>query len=183
MTLRTSKLNILVALVFLLSNAGCDLFFVSSHPSDDELLRNFQTYEAGLNRLVIMSNEDARVIRIAPDFTRLVDNWSWPRPESEIGLSRQRWDEYRSLFSQLELPVGLERFGQSDEVLIQFPVSTRGLGVSGSAKGYAYSERELFPLLDSLDEESVKRFYERERPEQSIALYRRIRENWYLFLD
>lgn len=84
-------------------------------PSDDQLLRWFTDHRSDLERLVRMSDEDfaaRRVIRIAPDFTRLVDNWGWPRPESEWGISRERWDEYRRMFRRVGLSSGFNRDGE-----------------------------------------------------------------------
>ena len=50
-----------------------------------------------------MSNQDFRIVRIAPSFTWLDDDWSWPRPASKWGLSETRWDEYRRLFREAGL--------------------------------------------------------------------------------
>ena len=175
-------LHITAALILLAALAGCDLIFDIPHPTDAALIEDFQSKEADLNKLLRMSNEDAKVIRIARDFTRLENNWGWPRPEPELGFSRQRWDEYRALFHKLDLPVGIERADQKEGVFVYFPVSTRGLGNgNGSGKGYAYLERELSPLLDSLDDESVRQFYERERPKDTVTLYKRLKGNWYLY--
>lgn len=154
----------------------------SPHPSDETLIKEFPSKEDGLNQLVKMSNEDKKVIRIACDFTRLDDDWSWPRDESKLGFTKQRWETYCDLFSELSLPVGLERGEPNHGLYIFFPVSTRGLGNGhGSEKGYAHLERDLTPLLDSLNDDSVKNFYAREKPKYQLTLYRRIKGNWYLY--
>ncbi len=70
------------------------------HPSDQSLTKIFFAHEADFGKLVNMSNEDSHVVRIASDFTWLDNNAGWPRPDSELGFSKQRWDEYRSLFSK-----------------------------------------------------------------------------------
>jgi len=83
----------------------------------------------------------------------------------------------------LDLPVGLERAEQKDGSYVYFPVHTRGLGNGhGSGKGYAYLEKELSPVLDSLDEESIKKYYEQEKPGHGVTFYRKVKGNWYLFL-
>ena len=166
--------------VFWLMTVGED----SPHPSDESLIKDFRLKEEDLNNLVKMSNEDVKVIRIAYDFTRLDTNWAWPRDESKLGFSKERWDAYRDLFGRLSLPVGLERAEPGHGVYVYFPVSSRGLGNGhGSSKGYAYLEREVKPLLDSLNDASVRDFYSREKPEHQLTLYRRIKGNWYLFRD
>jgi hypothetical protein len=83
------------------------------HPKDDALIRRFAAHRQEFERLVQMSDTDTRVIRIAPSFTRLKDDWSWPRPDSLLGFSSERWREYRRLFTALHLRAGLER-GEGD---------------------------------------------------------------------
>ena len=98
------------AALLLLTLVGC-----ASEPSDDQLLRWFARERAQLEPLVQMCDEDfaaRRVIRVAPSFTRLARDWGWPRPESEWGISRQRWDEYRRLFRRSGLSGGLNRNGE-----------------------------------------------------------------------
>jgi hypothetical protein len=60
-----------------------------SLPSDSELVERFQRNKADFETLVRMSNEDHTLVRIADDFTRLENDWSWPRPESKWGITRQ----------------------------------------------------------------------------------------------
>ena len=144
-----------------------------SLPGDGDLQETFRQHEADFNRLVSMSNVDSKVIRIAPSFTRLDDNYAWPRPDSELGFSKERWDEYRKLFSSLRLTEGLERPADEPEVILMI-ASTKGLSLGGSMKGYAYSPNDLSPILDSL--ENV--------PNDSLngkPVYRRIKPHWYLF--
>jgi hypothetical protein len=87
------------------------------HSSDQYLEKIFLAHETDFNRLVEMSNEDLHVVRIAPDFTWLDKNASWPRPESELGFSNQRWDEYRSLFAKLGLKSGILNY-QPDLIML-----------------------------------------------------------------
>jgi len=66
---------------------------------------NLTEHKADFQRLVEMANEDyarSKVIRIAHDFTRLENNWGWPRPEADWGITKVRWDEYRKLFRSLQ---------------------------------------------------------------------------------
>jgi hypothetical protein len=160
--------------------AACDPFNASkSHPSDDELIHNFQKYEADFNKLVSMSNEDSTVVRIAPDFTRLENNWRWPRPESELGFSKQRWDEYRALFDKLGLDSGISRESDSHGTVIFLTASSKGMTFRGSSKGYAYSEQELSPVFDSLNQNPVE---PQKRSKHGVA-YKKIKEHWYLSYD
>src|SRR6266446_2633760 len=138
-------------------------------PSDQYLENMFRSHEADFNKLVEMSNADSHVVRIAPDFTWLDNNAGWPRPESELGFSKQRWDEYRSLFSKLGLNSGILNY-QPD--LILFLASTKGLVTGGSSKGYAYSLKEPEVIVEALDNASFSK---------SGIVYKRLKGNWYLF--
>jgi hypothetical protein len=172
------KLCHLILLALML--AACDPFNVDKpHPSDDELIRNFQKSEADFNKLIAMSNEDPKVIRIASDFTRLENNWQWPRPESELGFSKQRWDEYRVLFNKLGLESGISRESDSERTIIFLTASSKGMTFRGSSKGYAYSEQELSPLFDSLNQNPV----DPQKRQKHEAAYKKIKDHWYLFYD
>ena len=173
-----TKLRYLILLLALMT--ACDPFNLDKpHPSDDELIRNFQKNEADFNKLVTMSNEDSKVIRIAPDFTRLENNWAWPRPESELGFSKQRWDEYRTLFNKLGLQSGISRERDSESTIIFLTASSKGMTFRGSSKGYAYSEQELSPVFDSLNQNPVD---PQKRQKHGVA-YRKIKDHWYLSYD
>jgi hypothetical protein len=141
------------------------------HPSDAALEAIFRLHEADFNQLVEMSNVDAKVVRIAPDFTWLDDNPRWPRPESEIGFSIERWNQYRELFDRLGLRKGLSRY--PDGSTIELIASTQGLLTGGSSKGYIHSTKNLSPLYDSLDHPASS--------SEGKYVYKRLKKNWYLF--
>ena len=153
----------------------CDLVFDIPHPSDDSLIKNFQRHEADFDLLARMSREDSDLIRIAPDFTWTQKSAAWPRPESELGFSRQRWDEYRSLFRKLDLESGNLNY-QPDLVL--FLASTKGLVTGGSSKGYAYSVKEPPLMGQNLDNYSFKD----SKKDMNIG-YRKLKGNWYLYYE
>jgi len=140
------------------------------HPSDPELERVFRDHQTDFNQLITMSNMDSKVVRIAPTFTWLEDNARWPRPETELGFSVQRWDEYREMFKRLGLKQGIAR--DEDGRTIEFIASSTGLLTGGSGKGYVYSTKELSPIYESLDdlEPTGKYVYKKLQP-----------PHWYLF--
>lgn len=144
----------------------------TSLPSDATLEKVFRQHEVEFNRLISMSDDDAKVIRIAQDFTWLEDNSKWPRPESELGFTKQRWDEYRQLFKELGLKEGLAR--NTDGSTVELIAFSQGLSTGGSGKGYVYSTKELFPLYNSLDELSST-------ASGGKYVYKRLKGNWYLF--
>ncbi len=74
-----------------------------SHPRDRSLEEAFRSHETDFDKLASMSSVDSKVLRISPSFTRLNDNYAWPRPDAELGFPKERWEEYRRLFSSLGL--------------------------------------------------------------------------------
>jgi hypothetical protein len=143
-----------------------------SQPRDAILETNFKQHESDLELLLKMSNADNKVVRISRDFTWLDNNAAWPRPESELGFSLERWDQYRTLFSTAGLEGGITR--EKDGEVIYFIFSSKGLVTHGTEKGYAFSKKELSPTVDSLDDFS--RF-----PKGQRMIFKKLKEHWYLF--
>jgi hypothetical protein len=159
----------------LLPNVACLTFPDRPHPSDDELLLVFNAHEAEFDQLELMCREDAHMSRVAPDFTWKKDNVAWPRPESELGITKERWDEYRELFTKLGIRDGLGNY-QPDEARLF--VNDRGLVTGGSSKGYAYLYKPPKHLQNSLDNFDFKN-----SNADGETAYRHIRGNWYLYYD
>ncbi len=153
--------------------AGCSVSSEVHHPSDVQLAENFQRHEADFNKLLTMANEDARVVAITDDFTWLDNNMSWPRPESELGFSRARWDEYRGLFKQLGLAGGLNR-RQDIPGSVFLVASSHGAFLRGTEKGYVYLREKPATIVDSLDriDSQVKNM---------VPVYKKLKGNWYLY--
>jgi hypothetical protein len=105
-------------------------------PSYESLEKQFYKQRATLERLVAMMNEDSQIIRVDSNFIGRRDNGAWPRPESEWGISAQRWDDYRKIFGQTGFKEGTSRAVGSDDVLVI--VYTEGLVTSGSAISYLH---------------------------------------------
>jgi hypothetical protein len=164
--------------ILLVIVSGCDPFNSNSkHPSDDKLMLRFQKNESSFNKLVAMSTTDSKVIRIAFDFTWLESSWAWPRPDSELGFSKERWDEYRDLFRKLGLKDGISRQNNSNGPVIFFTASSKGMTFRGSSKGFAYSVNALSPTFDSLDQIDVLKQKNQEHGDS----YKKIKDNWYLY--
>ena len=165
---------ILATVVLLSLHVSCS---DSPHPSDAALEKIFREHETEFESLLSVSKIDSKVMRIAPDFTWLVDDASWPRPKEKLGFSEDRWNQYRQLFQKLELMNGLLSY--QDEKITYFLASTKGLVTGGSGKGYVYSEKGLEPLADSLDKVSPELL----NKSANRTVYKRIKPNWYLFYD
>lgn len=165
---------ILVSLLLIVFGmTDCGVKTPLTHAQDNVLIQNFNAHEADFDRLAAMAQEDSKVVRITNDFTWLDNNLSWPRPESELGFSKHRWDRYRELLRETGVTKGINRT-ESDLGVIFFIVSANGSVSGGSEKGYAYSTKEPVKLVESLDNRN-------EKIDSFVPIYKKIKERWYLY--
>jgi hypothetical protein len=115
----------------LISNA-LDFNTNTPHPSDNELIQNFQSNEEDFNKLVNMSNVDAKVERIAFDFTHVTgENQSGEMGKDRpVGFSEDRWNEYRAIFNKLKLKSGISRESDSKGTIIYLTSFSKGMSFS-----------------------------------------------------
>jgi len=139
-------------------------------PSDASLTQNFYEHRIDIERLRKMAVHDKNLIRIAPTFTRLQNDWSWPR--TDIGISQSRWDLYRALFRKVGSDDGID----FDNTYFQLTEASRGLVTGGSSKGYIYTSTVPSPVVSTLDEFPRGANYD-------IWLYEHLTGNWYVFLE
>ena len=172
-------LKIMVAMLGLTALGAIAQSPVPKPPSPDKALRaRFFAHHADFEKLVAMANEDSRLTRIAPDFTWLDDDVAWPR--SNVGISEQRWAEYRQIFRRIGVMEGILKY--TNPTLIMFPIMSVGLVPSGSAKGIAYSEAPLSPALKSLDQRPPDEFWN--GPDRShVLVYKQITAHWYIYFQ
>jgi hypothetical protein len=172
--LKIMAVGLALSVVAVLALAAANRTF----PPDEALRARFIDHRADFEKLVAMANEDSQLDRIAPDFTWLEDDVSWPR--KDVGISEQRWNDYRQLF---------QKVGASDGILegvnhaqIIFPIKSVGLVPSGSEKGLVYSQTPLSPVLKSLDKSPPDKFYD--GPDRShVLVYRPIEDHWYIYYE
>lgn len=139
----------------------------SKHPSDQSLLGNFQEHKAEFNQLLQMFLADKGLGRVAYSFTR-------PADPQTIGISAERLQQYRTMFSRLGLSEGIE--GYDEKEAVWFRASAMGLSVSGSSKGYAYLKDPPPIIVGNLDSY-------RSPDGKSVGAFRHIEGNWYLYLE
>jgi len=164
-TLGLSALSVIV-----LSATGKQL------PSDEALRARFLAHRVDFEKLVVMTNEDIHLTRIAPDFTWLDDDVAWPR--KNVGISEQRWNDYRQTFRKVGASEGMIKY--ANPTLVLFPITSMGLVPSGVEKGLAYSQASLSPVLKSLDERPPDEFWN--GPDRShVLVYKPIENHWYIY--
>jgi hypothetical protein len=139
----------------------------SKHPSDKELLDNFQAHKAEFDQLLQMFLSDKGLGRVAYDFTR-------PGDPQTVGVTTDRLKEYRRRFDKLELSAGIEGYDGKDIVWLHS--STQGLAVSGSGKGYAYLRKPPEMQVQDLD-----KYWSKDG--RSFTAFRHIEGNWYLYFN
>ena len=148
-----------------------------SFPTDAELGQRLAEHRNDFEQLVAMAKADKQLTRIASDFTWTTNNLAWPRPESELGFSVERWNEYRRLFQTLGLEGGVLRpWDHPDAVYLI--VQGKGLVTAGSTKGYAYSDTPLEPRFDSLDNREVHK-----ARDETETCFKSLDGTWYLYLE
>ncbi len=161
-----------VVLFIVLTSIGC---INNSHPADESLLYNFHENEQRFELLLKMAKEDSHMIRVARSFTWTKKNASFPRPKSEIGISDERWSQYKNLFDELDLDAGILNY-QPERT--EFISSTKGLMTGGSSKGYVYllnKPNKLEKSLDNFDESGFNK--------DINYAYKKIKGNWYLYYE
>lgn len=144
--------------------------------SDAALKSHFAKHRADFERLVAMANEDAHLTRIAPDFTWLDDDVSCPR--KNVGISEERWNEYRRLFRSVNVPSGITNDIRNSRVL--FPIVVAGMVPAGYEKGLIYSATPLTPVLKSLDERPSDQYWD---DRGHVLVYKPISDHWYIFYE
>lgn len=161
-THRMASYALLGGAVLVIGVGGCCL------PSEDALARKFHRNRATLETILAMAQEDQDVIRIAPDFTWLAGEMSWPRPEEQLGFSRERWQRYRQLFEEAGVPAGVSR----RDTKVFFLVESCGIVGSGRTNGYVHAATPPSPILEDLDELQA----------EGIG-YVPLEGDWYLFAE
>jgi hypothetical protein len=176
MTLRARTLRraALVAAVVVL--CGC-----SQPPSDEQLLESFRAHRSELEQLIRMFQADKGLGRVGDTFTR-------PDDPARVGITNERISEYRRLCAAIGAPACIEGYDAAFDRLygptregstevknpIWIHVSSAGLAVSGSSKGFLYSAAPPFEVVADLD---------RVAPSRSGTWLRHIEGPWYIYFE
>jgi len=157
----------LVVLAPILWLTWLDPFGGLRHPSDGQLIAQFAKHRGELEQVVAMAREDDKLRRLAPDFMR-------PETPADAGVSGERIERYRQLLARAGVAHGILN-GDNE---VWFLVSTRGLSISGSVKGFAFCEQpdpDARIVTTDLDREPV--------PSRGELVMRHIEGPWWLLLD
>jgi hypothetical protein len=143
-----------------------DPFDGGSHPTDAAMLAHFAKVRPALDELVGMLRDDPAITRLAADFTR-------PDPAP---LTAARLATYRSRLDDAGITHGISRRGDA----VFFLVSTRGLAISGSGKGFvssASADPDAIVVDGDLDAATAA------LADKDVLLQRPVAAGWWLQLD
>jgi hypothetical protein len=145
-------------------------------PSDKDLEQRFLDRRERFRLLLTLCQEDSNYVTINYTSNWIEGDDRYPRPDSKPDLTKERWDTYRELFSELGLKHGYTRQTRpgTDEAVRLFIVAGTGDVTSSTSKGYAYSEHDLTPIYGSLDDVTSL---------PTGIVYKRIGEGWFLFVQ
>jgi hypothetical protein len=150
----------LLAVAIAIAFSGC-----SGVPYPEFALRGlFRLHRSHFERIVQMSDSDyakTRVTRIGNDFTRLENDWGWPRSESKWGITRSRWEEYRHEFAASGLPNGIDR----EQGEIRFMTWAIGFVGEGTEDGILWAPHPMKSTKSA----------------RQTFLVKPIEGNWYLY--
>jgi hypothetical protein len=158
---RIASPYVLVGMVSLGLLLGCNRALVP----DASLRKVFYANRDDFSKLVSMSQQDRMLVRIKTDLT-LMQTESGVK--KNVGLSVDRWQEYRVLFRKLGITEGLER-PEAYPSAVLFYARCEGSAIDADCKGFAYSEKPLSPIATDLDSPRPGDVFEQLGP------------NWYLF--
>ena len=140
-------------------------FSACGSKSERSLRQQFQANRATIDQLLDMQLQDKGVVRIAPTFTRLENDWSWPR--SDLGFTQERWNSYQLLFKRAGVTDGLQKDGK----FIWYFVSSSGLAIAGTSRGFVFTKEPPQPIVTKLEN----------CPKVDGVCYVALEKDWYLF--
>lgn len=167
--------NILVLflLLLLLTSFGC-----SSYPSDKYLIENFNANREEFEKLLTMAQIDKQIISVKKNGEVLDINYK----QNETLLSSERINEYTNLLNKinaLEIQINTDNKKDSSNFsgISIFAWDTRSWSIvgGGHSKSYTFQLEKPEQIVDSLDRLKSNG--------NDVVAYKKISENWYLYLD
>jgi hypothetical protein len=151
-------------------------------PSDSDIEGRFATHRAELEQIVGMMETDKQMSRIANDFLWKQDNAGWPRPESEWGITRARWNSYKELFRKVGSENGAVRAEKSSDVEIM--IHSWGIVPSGGSISFIHCGNPVDGFEDTAIPCSAKaKENEGSKDNTSGDAYRfkRLDQDWFIY--
>ena len=128
-------------------------------PSLQTLERRFPQQRRDLETIVSMSDHDSQLTRIDPTWLMMRDGRQFLGYSPESGITRERWDEYRRLFSRNGIAQGIQRDPEKGDAFII--VDSIGL----LNRGHSTAMFIAHPVQTT----SIRRAYRRHRPQSTLT--------------
>jgi len=154
---------------WLLTQIVANSLFQSNHPEDQQLIDKYAQYKTEFNQLAQMLLQETRPLAIFPDS----GNCQIEDEKLVNSATNEKCKAYIQLFRLLGL-----NWAYSGPEPLWLTVSSYGLGVSGSEKGYVYTSQ--LPTLDGAGTlvnniEEASGFL--------LPYFRHVDDNWYIYYD
>ena len=160
--------------------AGLALLMYSCEPpSLSTLERRFPRQRHDLETIVSMSNHDAQLLRIDPNWFMTRDH-QYLSYSPDTGITEARWNEYRRLFSENGIAQGIQRDLDSGDAFII--VDSVGILNRGHSNGYLYcgagASHRYLPCYSnqSHGEHPYK-------PGDEAYSFRKLADRWYAYSE
>lgn len=142
-------------------------------PSQRSLVRNFHRHRDSFEKLLVMMNEDRDSVRSVASYGVQGLNGVLSGPPEDVGLSEQRYREYRRLLNDADV-CWVARL--PDET--RFLVARSGFGSHGWGVAIVHRDTEPTVVIGTLSEF---------RPDGTSSgtneAYCRIADNWYIWIS
>ena len=144
-------------------------------PDDDLLMEMFESNQDDFEILVEMMSEDTKTVplhKVAKDYIQYTVS------QKDTTLDEQRIQEYRDLFTELDL-LSITHFTRNEESFLIIVYAEGWSPEGGIYKGYRYFPDGFPSRFEASLVESLE--YDPQAYESGTWLYRKINENWYLW--
>ena len=148
-------------------------------PSLTTLERRFPRQRRDLETIVSMSDHDAQLLRIDPEWLMTTER-QYMGYSPETGITQERWDEYRRLFVRNGIAQGIQRDPESRDAFIL--VDSVGLLNRGHSNGYLYcgpGPKHFYPPCSSLQPYGEHPY----SPGSEAYSYRKLADRWYAYSE
>jgi hypothetical protein len=172
LTLAAGSVLLVLASALALLIASC------TPPSIESLARRFPSERGDLETIIRMSDQDAGLSVIDPNWLQLRDGPQFSAFDPKSGITEARWDEYRRIFLRHDITQGIRRYQPNGDAFII--VKSEGILDNGYSNGFLYcgpGPEHSFPPCSSKQEGGIHPY----RVGDEAYSFIRLSDRWYAF--
>jgi hypothetical protein len=174
------RVGILIASFVALAVVGLiAIVWILTPPSLGVLEGRFPNQRHDLETIVSMSDHDAQLTVIDPSWLMTRDH-QFPEYSPDTGITLERWEEYRRLFSRNGITQGIRRDPDTKDAFII--VKSFGLLERGTSAGYLYcgpGPNHSYPPCSSSQSSGDHPY----KPGDEAYSFVKLADRWYAFSD